>query len=116
MKTELAIQRLTDAVENGFMQTQESMHRLDETISRHNGRLTTVEKWKQRIEGGRTILKGLWTVFGIFFIAGIFGLFRMYSELNRVIVNINTIEERNQQTIENKINERLSSYFEVRND
>ena len=52
--------------------------KLDKTITTHNGRLGKMEEFVLLAKGGKMVLKGLWSIVGVFFVAMAFGMFQMY--------------------------------------
>lgn len=57
-------------------------------VQKTNGRVSKIEIWKAKIEGGGKALGGLWAVVGVLVIAGIFGIFGMYSAIQKLPMTI----------------------------
>jgi len=76
---------------------------LNET-KKHNSRMTKMELWRAKIDGitlaTKGISKGLWTVFGVFFIAGVFSFFQMYGAIKELPVAISNEVEKQLETYE----------------
>ena len=110
--TAVVLQKLTDAVEHGFQDTKKSIDGLTKKITEHNGRLSKVEVWRQRIEGGKIVVKTVWGIGGVVVMAGFFGLWNMYIEFNNFSQTLKTIELQQELIIKEKVREEVSTYFE----
>lgn len=110
--TAVSLQKLTDAIEHGFKDNKKSIDGLTKKITEHNGRLTKVESWKLKIEGGKIVLKTIWGIGGVVVVAGFFGLWNMYIEVSGFSQTLKTMELQQELVIKNKVRDEVSTYFD----
>lgn len=68
-----------------FMQhVTDKLNEIKEDTGYTNGKVAGLVKWQNELTGAKKALWGVWTVGGIFVIAGIFTLFSMWSQLQKV--------------------------------
>lgn len=72
-----------------YNQTQDKvLSEILDQAKKTNSRINAIELWKAGIVGGGAALKGLWIVFGFLFVAGVFGIFRMYETVQQLPIAI----------------------------
>lgn len=109
--TAVSLQKLTDAIEHGFNDNKKSIDGLTKKITEHNGRLSKVEVWRQRIEGGKIVIKTVWGIGGVVVMAGFFGLWNMYIEVSSFSQTLKTMELQQELIIKEKVRDEVSTYF-----
>ena len=89
---------IRETMENGFrtMTTKQ-----DYT----NGKVAEIMAWKYRVEGGATVVKGIWGAVGAYVIAATIGLFYMWIAFQQMEAKFNTLDV----TIKNTVRTELGS-------
>ena len=62
----------------------ELLEDISANVKKTNGRVTEIEMWKARIEGGTILARVLWAIFGIVFISVAYGIFNMYIDFQKM--------------------------------
>ena len=118
-ETAITLQRLTDTLKNGLDNVANRINKLDKTISNHKGRLKKMEEWKLKIEGGKSVLKGIWGAVGGLVISAVVGIFFMYIQIRELSQTIQMLEKQERNYVDQRISqteirlmEKVASYYE----
>ena len=57
-----------------------------------NGKVAALIEWRLRLEGGATVVKGIWGAIGVYVIAATIGLFYMWVSFQQMAVKLDNID------------------------